>query len=345
MKILESLFYFSLEILKKQTIEIISLFCIIFLIIILIIFIIIHRKKHLSILNILKNNLPPKDFDENKLLEAESYYNKEQLLNKSDLSITNSIGMTFVPIPPGKFTMGSPENENGRDDDETQHTVKIKKGFYISSTPVTQGQWKSISHDNPSYFKNLGDDYPVENINWYEAQNFIKKLNLKEQTQKYRLPNEEEWEYACRADSLTTFGKNFQNDNNDKNDNNNDKIDNKNDNNNNNDNEDIYYDEIIDNLGWYEKNSDGITHPVAQKMPNKWGLYDIHGNVWEWCEDYYRSYTKNKNQNNNENESKRIIRGGSWLDSSIYCRSATRNWTDSNNKAPYIGFRLVRDSE
>ena len=118
---------------------------------------------------------------------------------------TNSLGMEFVLIPAGSFMMGSPSSEKGRDRDEKQHRVTLTKSFYMQTTEVTQGQWKKIMGNNPSYFKNCGDDCPVEQVSWNDAQEFIRKLNRKEGADKYRLPTEAEWEYACRAGSTTRF--------------------------------------------------------------------------------------------------------------------------------------------
>jgi formylglycine-generating enzyme required for sulfatase activity len=196
---------------------------------------------------------------------------------------TNSIGMKFVLIPAGEFTMGSPENEQGRDSNEPQHKVKITKPFYMQTTEVTQAQWKAVMGNNPSYFK--GNDLPVETVSWDDAQEFIKKLSAKEGV-KYRLPTEAEWEYACRAGSTTKF----------------------------------YFGEDeskLDEYAWYHNNSDGKTHPVGQKKPNAWGLYDMHGNVWEWCQDWYGAdYYKNSPAEDPQGPASaesRVLRGGGEL--------------------------------
>jgi Uncharacterized conserved protein len=119
--------------------------------------------------------------------------------------LTNTIGMTFVYIEPGSYTMGSPSTESGRGSAETQHQVTLTKGYYMQTTEVTQGQWKAVMGSNPSYFGSCGDDCPVEDVSWTDAQAFITALNEKEQTNKYRLPTEAEWEYAARAGSTTAF--------------------------------------------------------------------------------------------------------------------------------------------
>jgi len=151
--------------------------------------------------------------------------------------IINSIGMKFVLITAGIFTMGSPLDEPGRNDDKKQHEVRISKQFYLQATEVSQGQWKKVMGDNPSLFKECGDDCPVERISWVDAQKFISELNQMEGTNKYRLPSEAEWEYACRAgtDTANSFG---------------DKMD------------------EIGEYGWYWDNSERQTHPGGEKKPN-----------------------------------------------------------------------------
>ena len=158
----------------------------------------------------------------------------------------------MVYISPGTFMMGSPSSEPKRDSDEQQHKVTLTKGVYIGVTEITQSQWKAIMGNNPSYFK--GDNLPVEQVSWNDCQEFIRKLNLQEGGNKYRLPTEAEWEYTCRAGTTTRF----------------------------------CFGDSESRLGdyaWYSSNSSSKTHPVSRKKPNVWGLYDMHGNVWEWCED------------------------------------------------------------
>lgn len=164
--------------------------------------------------------------------------------------------MTFNRIPTGTFMMGSPEDEPMRDSDETQHQVTLTNSYYMQTTEVTQGQWKAVMGSNPSWFSDCGDDCPVEEVSWDDVQEFITELNKLGQGT-YRLPTEAEWESAARAGSMTAFA-----------------------------NGDITetgsgYDPNLDAMGWYSCNSDSKTHPVAQKQPNAWGLYDMHGNVWE----------------------------------------------------------------
>ena len=232
----------------------------------------------------------------------------------SDRTFTNSLGMKFVLLPAGAFVMGSPPDEEGREDDEKQHEVTISKPFYLQTTQVTQGQWKRIMNKNPSNFKECGDDCPVDTVSWDDAQAFVSKLNKVEGEKKYRVPTEAEWEYACRAGSTTRFC--------------------------------FGDDEVkLGEYGWYRDNSEGTTHPVGQKEPNAWGLYDMHGNVWEWCQDWYGAYpegrvTDPKGPTSGDN---RVMRGGSWYLSARYIRSALRDRCGPGY-CFNIGFRLARDS-
>lgn len=161
----------------------------------------------------------------------------------------------FISIKPGKFLMGSPVTEKDRFDDETQREVTISKEFEIADAPVTQAQWKEVMGSNPSYFK--GDDHPVECVSWEDAQKFIQKLNESQSEYTYRLPTEEEWEYCARAGTTTAY---------------------------------FFGDDPKDlpKYAWFYENSENRTHPVKQKLPNPWGLYDVCGNVWEWCQDWYK---------------------------------------------------------
>ncbi|MBU1569154.1 MAG: formylglycine-generating enzyme family protein, partial [Proteobacteria bacterium] len=234
--------------------------------------------------------------------------------------ITNSIGMTFVYIKPGTFMMGSPAGELGRDSDETQHQVTLTRGFYMQTTEVTQGQWQSIMGSNPSYFKDCGGDCPVEKVSWNDAQEFIRRLNQKEGGNNYRLPTEAEWEYAARAGSEAAFsGGGITK-------------------------TDCAHDPVLNALGWYCGNADKKTHPVAQKNSNSWGLYDMHGNVWEWVQDWKGDYQSGyvTDPTGPSSGSYRVDRGGSWIDDARYCRSADRNEFTPADRDSYLGFRLSR---
>jgi formylglycine-generating enzyme required for sulfatase activity len=227
---------------------------------------------------------------------------------------TNSVDMEFVLIPAGKFKMGSPRGEQDRDEDERQHKVTISRPFYMQTTEVTQAQWEAVMGDNPSYFEECGDDCPVERVSWDDCQEFIRRLNSMEGTDTYRLPTEAEWEYACRAGSSTRYcfgdseGK-------------------------------------LAEYAWYIDNSEERSHRVGQKKPNAWGLYDMHGNVWEWCQDWYGRYPllRTTNPKGPFRGLNRVNRGGSWDDPTANCRSASRDDLHPEWPVKDLGFRLVRD--
>ena len=200
------------------------------------------------------------------------------------------VKLEMVWIPPGTFTMGSPSIEQYRDDDERQHQVTLTKGFWLGKTEVTQEQWETVMGSNPSNFK--GGRNPVEQVSWNDAQDFCKKAG-----NGLRLPTEAEWEYACRAGSAAAY----------------------------------CFGDSVSGLGdyvWYNYNSGSKTHPVGGKKPNAWGLYDMHGNVWEWCEDWYDEdyYASSPREDpcNSTAGPYRVVRGGSWNLISWICRSAFR---------------------
>jgi formylglycine-generating enzyme required for sulfatase activity len=221
-------------------------------------------------------------------------------------------GMEFVLIPAGSFTMGSPDNEKDRGGDEgPQHKVNIKS-FYLMTTEVTQKMWTEVMGSNPSYFK--GDNLPVESVNWNDCQDFIKKLNQRDPGKNYRLPSEAEREYACRAGTKTRF---YSGNN----------------------------DSDLDAIAWYYGNSGSKTHPVWQKRANAWGLYDMSGNVWEWCSDWYHDSYNGAPSDGSSWEypqgQYRVVRGGSWLSFPSYCRSSFRYWFEPVYRSSGIGFRVA----
>jgi formylglycine-generating enzyme required for sulfatase activity len=234
---------------------------------------------------------------------------------------TNRFAMRFVYIEPGIFMMGSPSGEPGRDDDERQHRVTLTRGFHLQTTEVTQGQWKAVMGSNPSFFKSCGDDCPVERVSFKDVQEFIKRLNQMEGMDKYRLPTEAEWEYASRAGTDTAFTNGPIRE------------------------IDCGYDANLDLMGWYCGNSDKMTHPVGRKKANRWGLYDMYGNVWEWCQDMKGDYpSKHVIDPKGISPSQyRVSRGGSFGGSAGSCRSANRNGESPGNQIRTLGFRLVRD--
>ncbi len=224
--------------------------------------------------------------------------------------ISNSIGMQFAFIPPGEFNMGLNES----DDTKPAHKVKISKPFYLGQYPVTQREWIAVMGSNPSYFK--GSNNPVERVSWNDAQEFIKKLNSKERTKKYRLPSEAEWEYACKAGTSTKYSLGDT-------------------------------ESTLGNYAWYIKNSGTRTHSVGQKKPNAWTLHDMHGNIWEWVQDkWHENYSGAPNDSSaweTGNSLKRVEKGGGWFSDANRCRSSFRDKDDSQYKSEDIGFRPLME--
>jgi formylglycine-generating enzyme required for sulfatase activity len=244
---------------------------------------------------------------------------QQKLNDRCPPAMSNSLGMSFGYVPAGTFIMGSPEHEPGRNDDEVPHEVTLTTDFYLQTTPVTQGQWQALMGNNPSGFENCGLDCPVEQVSWHECQEFFNRLNAMEEGA-YRLPTEAEWEYAARAGSNTAFARGgitalF-----------------------------CDHDPTLDSLGWYCGNSDRQTHPVAQKVPNARGLYDMHGNVYEWCQDWYGEYppTPLTDPGGPASGTGRVGRGGSWFSSAKTCRSASRLRMSPDSKTPFLGFRVLK---
>ncbi len=234
---------------------------------------------------------------------------------KENETFINAKDMEFVLIQPGEFDMGSPVNEIGRYEDEGPvHRVTISEAFYISKYEVTQKQWREVMGDNPSFFKS--DDLPVENVSWNDVQKFIKKLNEKESTNKYRLPSEAEWEYTARAGSTTRYS--FGDD-----------------------------DSELGKYAWFFNNSGSKTYPVGKKGVNPWGLYDVHGNVWEWVQDeWHDTYDGAPTDGSAWQDKKsalRVFRGGSWIAHARNCRSASRSRFAAGNRERHFGFRLLQE--
>ncbi|MBF0098539.1 MAG: formylglycine-generating enzyme family protein [Magnetococcales bacterium] len=222
------------------------------------------------------------------------------------------LGMAFVWVPAGTFLLGDLFEEGG-DDEQPVHEVTLD-GFWLGQYPVTQGQWQQLMENNPAHFKK-GADYPVEQVSWEDVQQFISKLNAAG-PERYRLPSEAEWEYACRSAGR----------------------------------EQRYAgSDTADEVAWYADNSRESTHPVGQKAPNALGLHDMSGNVWEWCEDWYddMAYAKagarcNNPLRRNEASGDHVLRGGSWSDHSKYLRASYRDWGRGDYRGYDYGFRLVR---
>jgi formylglycine-generating enzyme required for sulfatase activity len=256
------------------------------------------------------------------------------------------LNMTFVRIPAGEFDMGSPMEETGHEDNENLHRVRISRAFYLQTTEVTQGQWRSVVNTtagtelnpNPSYFAHCGDDCPVEQVSWMDVERFVQALNIRyDGSYEFRLPTEVQWEYAARAESGTAFyGGDIT--------------------------EPDGSDPILNTLGWYVQNSDAGyegciqveseercigSQPTSGKAPNAFGLYDMHGNLHEWCSDWYGDYTFTSpaepviDPTGPATGTDRVRRGGSWLVAPIYCRSASRGRSDPGDRHRDNGFRLA----
>ena len=238
-------------------------------------------------------------------------------------TFTNSIGMSFVLIPAGNFTMGSPTGERGRETTERKHSVTISKAFYLQTTEVTQRQWAQVMGSNPSHFKDCGDDCPVEQVSWDDAQEFIRKLNQKESGKGYRLPTEAEWEYACRAGTSTPFymGRCVSTNQ-------------------------VNYNGDYPPGGCPKGENRKRTLSVASFPANPWGLYDMHGNVWEWCQDWYGDYPTAQvtDPTGPPTGDTRVLRGGSWYGGARSLRSAGRFRLRPVNRYINTGFRVARDS-
>jgi formylglycine-generating enzyme required for sulfatase activity len=215
------------------------------------------------------------------------------------LDLGGGVKMEFVYIKPGVFTMGGTEapTEVWQGDERPPHLVRLTGGFYIGKYEVTQAQWEAVMGSNPSHYK--GPDLPVNMVSWQNCQDFLKKLNENTRSQLkghvVMLPTEAQWEYACRAGTTTkwSFGED---------------------------------ESALGEHGWYSGNSGGRPHPVGQKKPNPWGLYDMHGNVWEWCQDWYGPYGGDVSDPEGPSSGQeRCLRGGGWYkDPSLYSRSAFR---------------------
>jgi uncharacterized protein (TIGR02996 family) len=245
----------------------------------------------------------------------------------------------FAWVPPGSFLMGSPKTERRRDGDETQHRVTVTRGFWLGVYPITQGQWQAVLGDNPSVFHLTGGNqarlqgvtaadlerFPVDNVSWSAAVEFCQKLS--EHLGRYVcLPTEAQWEYACRAGTTTTF-------------------------------------HFGPSLNGTQANCDGrkpcgtrkrgpyLNRPtlVGSYAPNAWGLYDMHGNVWEWMQDAYtddysaRPATDPLNEQ--EDWERYVVRGGSWLGDARDCRSASRSWSNQSDAALTFGLRVCLGAE
>ena len=250
-------------------------------------------------------------------------------VNALEKTMTNSIGMEFVLIPSGAFKMGSPLDEPNRRSKEIEHQVTISKAFYMQTTEVTIKQWRAVMGKR-FFFKKKGTDHmPVVKVSWQDCIDFIERLNALNEGV-YRLPTEAEWEYACRAGSISAYA----------------------------------WGKTIDcNNAMYANNtlktdlcvsfaeSKGLPPdqpaPVKSYKSNVWGLYDMEGNVWEWCQDWYGGYGKDAvvDPRGPSSGSDRVRRGGSWYGPGARCRCANRNLSNPGNRYQTTGFRLAREAE
>jgi formylglycine-generating enzyme required for sulfatase activity len=250
-----------------------------------------------------------------------------------DKSFTNSSGMEVVLIPAGSFTMGTDkkifEGAYASDDETQGHRVRvsISRPFYLGRYEVTQEQWAAVMRSNPSYFQ--GWNNPVENVSWGDVQEFVMRLNRQEGHARYRLPTEAEWEYAARGGTDTEFF--FMQD---------PKTWNK-----------AAYHEAtrqLDAYAWVYLNSGNTTHPVGEKKPNPFGLYDVYGNVWEWVQDWdgeLPAVRETTDYTGPASGWERVLRGGGWFNDAVYCRSAGRHGFTPDHRYINIGFRLALSLE
>jgi formylglycine-generating enzyme required for sulfatase activity len=233
--------------------------------------------------------------------------------------------MELVFIPPGRFLMGSSPGEPGRQADEVPHEVEITHGFYLGKYEVTQEEWIKLMGRNPSQFPHCGPRCPIETVSYDDVQTYIRRLTQRSRTGRFRLPTEAEWEYACRAGTRTPFSTGSS---------------------------------LSPTQASFD-GRDGRPAPAGSFPPNPWGLYDLHGNVWEWCEDWYGHYPASpvRDPQGPRQESatpvwdarggdwvfKRVIRGGSWYFNADSCRCALRYTHAPADKGFSLGFRLVRE--
>jgi formylglycine-generating enzyme required for sulfatase activity len=230
--------------------------------------------------------------------------------DKLTVVLPNGVKLELVKVEAGTFTMGARDGENG--DNEKEHQVTLTRDFYIGQIEVTQPQYEAVTGNNPSGFK--GDDLPVEQVSWNEAMEFCAKLNEMGKAPtgwKFTLPTEAQWEYAARGGKNSKEYKYSGSGN-------------------------------VDDVAWYEENSDKKTHPVARKRANELGVYDMSGNVWEWCLDFYEGrYARDPEFLTDNSGSLRVNRGGSWYYLAKFCRSAVRDCDDPGFRDDDVGFRVV----
>lgn len=236
----------------------------------------------------------------------------------------NGVAFEMMPCPAGQFTMGSPEGETGGRQDEKQHAVTISKAFLMGKYEVTQAQYQAIAGGNPSKFK--GDNLPVEFVTYHDAIAFCDKLNAQTEGKRpqgyvFALPTEAQWEYACRAGTAAALNSGHEVE------------------------KPFGASQALDKIAWYFENSKRKTHEVGGKKPNSWGIYDMHGNVSEWCRDWYEKTYPSGSVTDPTGPSdgswRRVHRGGHWKISAGFCRSAHRASEPPNKCYFTLGFRLA----
>ncbi|MDR3228231.1 MAG: formylglycine-generating enzyme family protein [Puniceicoccales bacterium] len=234
------------------------------------------------------------------------------------IALSDKVSLELLPVASGSFQMGN-DNSYAFAVEKPVHKVTLSQPFWLGKTAVTQAQWEAVMGNNPSRFKNRGANRPVENISWEDAVAFCKKLTERERATnrlpagcEYVLPTEAEWEYVCRAGSTSDYAGTGK----------------------------------LEDMGWFDKNSGGETHDVATKRPNAWGFFDMHGNVWEWCSDWYGSYPSSNvtDPQGAKTGDDSVNRGGSWSNQARFCRAAFRYWGMPSRCGSNLGFRLALKS-
>ncbi len=240
------------------------------------------------------------------LTDNPSHQGKDSIL---EIKLDDNVKFKMIHVEGGTFMMGAnEENSEASDDERPAHKVTLSS-YSIGETAVTQALWEAVMGNNPSHFK--GADRPVERVSWKDCQEFIRKLNEKT-NRKFRLPTEAEWEFAARGGNKSK-GFKYAGSNN------------------------------IVSVAWYDGNSGNETHPVAQKQPNELGLFDMSGNVYEWCQDWYGEYSNNSQTNPTgpEGGNYRMRRGGSWYNRAGFCRTSFRNYSTPSYRDDFLGLRLA----
>jgi len=240
------------------------------------------------------------------------------------IELAEGVKMALILIPAGQFVMGSSKGQKDKCADEMPaHRVTITRPFYMGKYEVSQEEWQAVMGENPARYK--GEGKPIENISWQQCQKFLEKLNALVPDARFRLPTEAQWEYACRTGTETPFS--YGND--------------------------LDYEALKEYAVYGRKfksvsETEDTTEPVGKKKPNPWGLYDMHGNVWEWCHDWYnKDYYKRSPRDDPQGPEAgrwKVLRGGSWMSKPEVCRSAFRDFLDPTYPVDFNGgLRIVRD--